>query len=205
MVLGTRAKTYIACICAIIALAQSSLSAVTGEEAVERFKARFYSISTMKGVISVTFSSGEMFTGSFKYMAPGKFQIKFSAPAGKIITTNGRKLWVYDTNDNVCGVQDAGGLSGGVAGLINGYIAISNPSGAADTVIKLKSPDHTRDITILVDGSYMLKKVMFRRENGDGFTATLSGIVLNESMSPGNFDYNVPANAQVVKNPLNVR
>jgi outer membrane lipoprotein-sorting protein len=201
-----RAKTCIACVCAIIAIAQGSLSAVTGEEAVEKFKSRFYSISTMKGVISLTFSSGEMFTGSFKYMSPGKFQIKFSTPAGKIITTNGKKLWVYDANDNVCGVQDAGGLSGGVAGFINGYMAIANPSGAADTIIKLKSSDHTyRDVTILVDGNFMVKKVMFRRDNGDGFTATLSNIVLNESMSPGSFDYNVPANAQVVKNPLNVR
>jgi hypothetical protein len=51
----------------------------------------------------------------------------------------------------------------------------------------------------------MLKKVKFSRENGDGFTASLSGVILNEPIASGVFDFNPPANSQVVKNPLNVR
>ncbi len=198
-------RLFIAILCTIFAASLSSISALTGDEAVARFKSRFYSISTMKGVINITFSSGLMYTGSFKYMAPGKFQIKLTAPSGKIITTNGRKLWVYDSGNNVCGVQDVGGVSGGIAGVINGYMAIASQSGS-DTTIKLKNPSKTyRDVTILVDSSFMLKKVAFRTEKGDGFTASLSGVSLNEPISPGTFDFNAPSNAQVVKNPLNIR
>jgi len=185
----------------------SAAYALTGDEAVAKLKSRIYSAGTMRGVISLSHSSGEMYTGSFKYMSPGKFYIQFSTPPGKIIATNGKKLWVYDKADNVCGVQDVDKtVSGGIAGYINGYMSISSPSGATDTIIKLKSPNRTyRDIIILVDSSFMPKKITFRQENGDGFTATLSNIVINEPMAPGLFDFNVPANAQVVKNPLNVR
>ena len=198
-------RIIIAVICAVFTASISTLSAMTGDEAVARFKSRFYSISTMKGVINITSSTGMMITGSFKYMAPGKFQIKLSAPSGKIITTNGRKLWVYDSSSNVCGVQDVGGVSGGVAGLLGGYMAIASQSGS-DTTIKLKSAtSYYRDIAIQVDGSYMLKKVAFRDDKGNGFTAVLSGVTINEPIASGTFDFNAPSNAQVVKNPLNIR
>jgi len=184
-----------------------SIQALTGEEAVEKFKSRFYSAQTMKGQIALSYSSGEMFTGSFKYMAPGKFDIKFSVPSGKEIITNGRKLWVYDKSSNVCGVQDVDrSLSGGVAGFISGYMAIASSSGAADTIIKLKSPNKFyRDISITVDSSFMIKKAVFRNEKGDGFQATFSNITFNEQIAPGAFDFSVPPNVQLVKNPLDVR
>jgi outer membrane lipoprotein-sorting protein len=193
-------------IVSVITLFPALTRAVTGDEAVEKFKARYYSITSMKGVISITYSSGEVMTGAFRY-ASGKFAIKFSSPSGKEIVTNGRKLWVYDKGNNVCGVQDVDGSPrGGIAGLLNGYMAIASQAGASDTMIKLKSPDKTyRDITLVVDATYMVKKAVFRNEKGDGFTVTFSNILMNESVSPGSFDFNVPANAQVVKNPLDVR
>ena len=140
-------------------------------------------------------------------MSGGRFIIQLTAPAGKVIATNGKKLWVYDKSDNVCGVQDVDKtMSGGLAGYISGYLPMATPSGASDTIIKLKSSTRNyRDIIIQVDSSFMPKKITFRQDDGKGFTVTLSNIVLNEPMAPGLFDFNAPANAQVVKNPLNVR
>jgi outer membrane lipoprotein-sorting protein len=51
----------------------------------------------------------------------------------------------------------------------------------------------------------MIKKAVFRNEKGDGFAATFSGITVNEPISPGSFDFSVPSNAQLVKNPLDIR
>jgi outer membrane lipoprotein-sorting protein len=189
-----------------VSLLSGILTAATGEEAVEKFKSRFYSIQTMKGVISVTYSSGESMVGAFKYMAPGKFYIKFTAPAGKEISTNGKRLWIYDKGNNVCGIQDVGAnYSGGIAGFIKNYMALASSSGS-DTMIRLKSPSqYYRDITVMVDSGYMVKKVTFRTEKGDGFAATFSNVVLNESIPAGAFDFNVPTSAQVVRNPLDVR
>lgn len=179
--------------------------AATGDEAVEKFKSRFYSVQTMKGVVSITYSSGESMVGAFKYMSPGKFAIKFTSPA-KDVVTNGKRLWIYDRGNNMCGVQDvSASYSGGIAGYIKNYMALASGSGN-DTMIKLKSSTQFyRDIIIMVDSSYMVKKVTFRTEKGDGFSATFSNLVFNESFPPGAFDFNVPSNAQVVKNPLDVR
>lgn len=198
-------RIFLLCVCIFIPVS-AELFAVTGDEAVAKFRSRFYGLSTLRGAVSITSTTGEMMSGSFKFMAPGKFYIKFSAPAGKIIATNGKKLWVYDPNDNVCGVQDVGGGgSGGIAGIINGYMSIAS-SGGSDTTIRLKNPKKDfRDIIIQVDSSYLPKKITFRRENGDGMAVSFSNLTANDPMSPGLFDFNVPANVQLVKNPLNIR
>jgi outer membrane lipoprotein carrier protein len=191
---------------AIIALCTAAW-AVTGDEAVSRMKGRIYSISTMRGTISIKSTSKDNLTGKFRYMAPGKFVIDLTEPSGKKIATNGKKLWVFDRVDKVCGVQDVDTtFSGGIASYVNGYTATASPSGASDTVIRLRGSNRTyRDVIIQVDGSFMPKVIQFKTEDGKGFTATLSGIVLNEPMAPSLFEFDPPAGSQVVKNPLNVR
>ena len=191
-----------------IIAAAAAAWAVTGDEAVARMKSRIYSISSMRGTISIKSSSKENLTGRFRYMAPGKFVIDLSEPSGKKIATNGKKLWVYSKHDNVCGVQDVDTtFSGGIASYVNGYAAMASGSGAADTVIRLRGSNRTyKEITIVVDSTFLPKSIHFRTEDGKGgFTATLSGIVVNEPMAPTLFEFNPPAGTQMVKNPLNVR
>ena len=190
----------------IIAASAAAL-AVTGDEAVARMKSRIYSISSMRGTISIKSPSSTL-TGRFRYMAPGKFVIDLSEPSGKKIATNGKRLWVYSKHDNVCGVQDVDtSFSGGIASYVNGYAAMATASGASDTVIRLKGSNRTyKEIVIQVDSTFLPKVIHFRTEDGKGgFTATLSGIVVNEPMAPTLFEFNPPAGTQMVKNPLNLR
>ena len=189
-----------------IIAASAAAWAVTGEEAVGRMKSRLYSISSMRGTISIKSAAKDNLTGRFRYMG-GKFVIDLSEPSGKKIATNGKKLWVYDKHDNVCGVQDVDtSMSGGIASYVNGYSAMAMASGSSDTVIRLRGSNRTyKEITIQVDSTFLPKVIHFRSEDGKGFTATLSGIVLNEPMSPALFEFNPPAGTQVVKNPLNLR
>jgi len=181
--------------------------AMTGEEALKKFQGRMYGITTMAGTISWMYHSGQSYSGSFKYMAPGKIHVKFTSPSGRILATNGRRLWVYDSSSNICGVQDVGqGGSGGIAGLVNGYLAILTSQGPSGYTLKLKNPEKTySEITLVLDGSFMLKKAVLGGREGDGLTITLSNVRTGVSMIPGMFDFSVPSNAQVVKNPLNVK
>ena len=195
----------------IIALAVLSIPAfsyaITGDEAVANFKARWFSIGTMRGNVSWTYGSGEGYTGTFQYMSPGRFLIKFSQPSGKTICSNGRRLWVFDSGSNICGIQelDRGG-SGGIAGMISGCLAIVTAQGPSGYTIKLKnSPSGYSDITLVLDGSFMLKKAVFKDKKGDNLTVTLSNVSVGAALNPGLFDFNVPSSAQVVKNPLDVR
>lgn len=178
---------------------------MTGNEAVAKFQARMRSFSTLQGVLTINYTSGRMITGSFKYMAPGKFYFKMTNPAGKTIVTNGRKLWIFDASTQICGIQEAGGLSGGIASFVNGYYAIAQPRGGS-TVIKLKSPNRTySNVTLLVDSTFMLKNASFKNKKGDGFSVSLSGLRSGGNIHSGLFDFNVPSNAQVIKDPLNIR
>ena len=202
----TRTRLYVLFTAAIFCLSAAAW-ALTGEEAVAKLKARFYSANTMRGSITITSSTGDNSTGIFQYMAPGRFLIQFSTPPGKTIVTNGKKLWVYDKASNACGVQDvAPSTSGGIAGYISGYLPMASSSGGSDTVIRLRSSSRGyKDITIHVDSSFMPRKILFKEDNGKGFSATLSNVIINCPMTPGIFDFDVPSGTQLVKNPLDVR
>jgi outer membrane lipoprotein carrier protein len=181
--------------------------AITGEEAVAKFQSRMNSIGSLTGIVSWTYSSSQTFTGSFKYMSPGKIFVKFSSPSGKIIVSNGKKLWVYDPGSNICGIQDlGGGHSGGIAGMTNGYLAIVTSQGPGGYTIKLKSHDkHYQEIILMVDSTFFIKKAILKGKDNEGFTFSISNVDTSSSVMSNIFNFNPPSNAQIVKNPLNVK
>ncbi len=190
----------------LITLFLSPAFAITGEEAIAKFKARMYSVGKMTGNISWTTPSGQRFSGNFKFMSPGRIYIKFSNPSGKIIVSNGKKLFVYSKASNVCGIQDLGrGYSGGIAGLITGYNLIVTPRGSGYT-IKLKHNDrHYSQIILLVTKSFFLKKAILKTKGGTGYSFSLSNVNTSAGIMKGLFDFRVPPNAQTVINPLNIK
>lgn len=185
----------------------TELLSVTGDEAVARFRSRMLGVGRMSGVISWTMGSGHQFSGAFKYMAPDKIYVKFSNPGGKILVSNGRTLYVYNPSAGICGVQDLarGSSSGGIAGIVNGYRAICSGGGGGYT-IKLKNPEKSYpEIILRVDSSFFLKKAIFKDKNGGGFSFSLSNVNFSPAVSSTLFNFSVPSNAQVVKNPLNIK
>ncbi len=188
-------------------LAGSYVYGLTGEQALNRFKGKMRSIGTMTGVITWSDATGMTYTGQFRYKSPGKIYVTFNSPPGKILVSNGKKLWIHDKGSNICGVQDlTGGGSGGIAYLVDGYMAIVTSQGASGYTIRLKNSERTyTDITLMVDSSFMLKKAVLKTSEGNVTTYTLSNVRLGDNLVNGIFDYQVPTNAQVVKNPLNIR
>ena len=181
--------------------------AITGDEALTSFRGRMNSIGKLTGIISWSHSSGETYTGSFKYMSPGKIYIKFSSPSGKIIVSNGRSLWVYSPGSSVCGVQDlGGGGSGGIAALTTGYFAIVTAQGPGGYTIKLKNNEKSfSEIILMVDSTFFLRKAVLKSKDGGTYNFSISNVSASTSVIPSIFDFNVPSNSQVVKNPLNIK
>lgn len=200
-------KVSILTICLACVLQVSDLSAITGSEALAKFQGRMYSAGRMTGIIQWSFNSGPPYTGSFKYLAPNKIYIKFSSPQGKVLVANGRKLWIYDPGNNVCAVQDlGGGGSGGIAGMVKGYMGIVTSQGSGGYTLKLKNSDRTySEIMLWLDSSFFLKKAVLKNQKGDALKVTLSNVSFSTSVMKSLFDFNVPANTQVIKNPLQVR
>lgn len=198
-------KTAITTLAVLIMIAYAY--ALTGEEAVARFQQKMRSISTLSGTISWTTSNGFTYTGTFKYKAPDKLYINLTAPGGKAIVTNGKKLWVYDKSSNVCGVQDVGeGYSGGVASIVSGYNALLASQGPGGYTIKLRSFEKAYpEIVIVTDANFLLKKLILKDKNGDSTSYTLSNVIAGENIPAGYFDFKPPTSAQAVKNPLNIQ
>ena len=191
----------------IILFTATSSWSLTGDEAMSNFRSRMNGISKMTGIISWTNSTGVTYTGSFKYMHPGKIYIKFSSPSGQIIVSNGRSLWVYNPGNNICGVQDlAGGGSGGIAAFTSGYLAIVTAQGPGGYTIKLKNNEKTyNEILLSLDSSFFLKRVIFKTKKGDSISFSLSNISTTAPVVASIFSFDVPSSAQVVKHPLNIK
>jgi outer membrane lipoprotein carrier protein len=181
---------------------------VTGDEALAKFRGRMLGVGKMSGVISWSTGSGQALSGTFKYMAPDKIYVKFSNPSGKVLVSNGRKLWVYSPSSSICGVQDlaAGSSSGGIAGMTADYRAIVTGQGPDGYTIKLKNSDKAYpEIILRVDSSFFLKRAIFKDKDGDGFSFSLTNVNFTPAVMPSLFNFNVPSNAQTVKNPLNIK
>ncbi len=194
-------------IAVLLLSSQASLFALTGDEALANFRNRMNSIGKLTGIISWSEPSGETYTGSFKYMSPGKIYIKFSNPSGKTIVSNGKSLWVYTPGNNICGVQDlGGGGSGGIAALTTGYFAIVTAQGPGGYTIKLKSNDKSfTEIMLMVDSTFFIKKAILKTKEGGTYNFSISNTSTTAAVIPNIFDFNVPSNSQVVKNPLNIK
>ncbi|NLV66113.1 MAG: outer membrane lipoprotein carrier protein LolA [Spirochaetes bacterium] len=201
-------KTFkISIFSAIMLFTAGNSWAITGDEAMANFRNRMNGISKMTGIISWSNSTGETYTGSFKYMNPGKIYIKFSSPSGQIIVSNGKSLWIYSPGNNICGVQDlAGGGSGGITAFTSGYLAIVTAQGPGGYTIKLKSNDKTyNEILLILDSTFFLKRVIFKSKDGGSISFSLSNVSTTAPVMANIFSFDVPSSAQVVKNPLNIK
>ena len=140
-------------------------------------------------------------------MNPGKIYIKFSSPAGQVIVSNGKSLWIYSPGNNICGVQDlSGGGSGGIAAFTSGYLAIVTAQGPGGYTIKLKANDKSyNEILLILDSTFFLKRAVFKSKDGGSISFSLSNISTTAPVMANIFSFDVPASAQVVKNPLNIK
>lgn len=182
--------------------------AITGEEALARFRGRMAGIEKMTGIISWSSPSGYTYTGAFKYLNPGRLYIKFSNPNGKIIVSSGKRLWVYDPASNICGIQDLapGSFSGGIASFVNGYNGIVTSQGSGGYTLKLRASDRTYpEIILQLDASFLLRKAVMKNKDGEAVTFSLSNVDMGASVMKNIFEFSVPANTQVVKNPLDIK
>ncbi|MBN2159269.1 MAG: outer membrane lipoprotein carrier protein LolA [Spirochaetes bacterium] len=192
----------------LIALAcPALLFSLTGEEAVEKFQGRMYGVKKLTGVISWTSLEGQTYSGSFKYMAPGKIYVKFTAPSEKILVSNGATLWIFTPSRSVCAMQELlkGTASGGVAAFVRGYDGIAT-EGDTGYTIKLKNDTKQYpEIILSVDLTFMLKGAIFKRDDGRIMSFSLSDTSVDADVDPSLFEFKVPKGVQVVRNPINVR
>ncbi|MCU0821348.1 MAG: outer-membrane lipoprotein carrier protein LolA [Spirochaetes bacterium] len=199
---------------------------IDGNELFEKAKERLISVTTIKGTISITYETGQMYSGEFQYMPPGKIFIDITDPPGKKIVSNGKRLWVYDSSSDLCGVQDLFTrdaerdrylseeekkaneyrMKGGLEFFFSGYDASILADEPGGYTVELKNESRFyKDVVLRLDRNCLIQSARFTDKQGVQFAIRLSNMRFNEKIFTGVFDFNVPANAQLVKNPLDVR
>ncbi|HOO73478.1 MAG TPA: outer membrane lipoprotein carrier protein LolA [Spirochaetota bacterium] len=174
-----------------------------------QFKKKMSSVGKFSGILSYTLSTGRTFTGNVTYMAPGNIKIRFSNPSGKILVANQKKLWLYDPQNKVCAIQELDqeeGMSGGILSLLRDYEVLQTLESEEGYSLKFSNENHEfTEITLVLDSSFFIKKGNFKNKEGSGFSFSVSGINFSPDIVKSVFDFNVPANTQIVKNPLNIK
>jgi outer membrane lipoprotein carrier protein len=192
---------------ALFVMVATALFPLPGDEAVAKFRSRMLGLKKLTGVISWTSIDGQTYSGGFKYMAPDKIYVKFTSPMEKVVVSNGKTLWIYNPGNRMCGIQELekGTTSGGIAGLVTGYDGIAS-GGDTGYIIKLKSDEKQYpEIILSVDGTFLLKGAIFKRDDGRIMSFSLSDVSSAPDVKTSLFEFTVPGGVQIVKNPLNMR
>ena len=103
-------------------------------------------------------------------------------------------------------LDEEAGVSGGIVSFPKDYSVILLPESSEGYTLKFKNDEKEYpEITLVLDSSFFIRKGSLKNKEGEGFSFTLSGVNFSPDMVKSVFDFNVPANTQIVKNPFNIR
>lgn len=145
---------------------------------------------------SYTTSSGELLSGKIYYQYPDKLHLRLSD--GRVIATNGKFLWTYNSDTKICARQTVREQSGGLFYFLRAGYSVQQDNGR---YIFKGSGENQKEVSIKIEGGN-LKSVQFKTKN-DVINISFSNIVTDTSMKASLFSYKPDPEAQLVENPLN--
>ena len=168
----------------------------SGEELLNSIIGTMNSFESFRATISLDGASGTV-----SYKKPNSIQLKFSD--GRILSGNGRHLWIYSPARSVAGKQDLKGSTSGIAGLLSGYESVT----ASGKTLRLKSENkYYEEIIVSVTPNNIIRSIKLRGKGKQDFMdISFSGVQTNIGLPSSVFNFHPPANAQIVENPLNQR
>jgi outer membrane lipoprotein-sorting protein len=167
------------------------------EDAVSHVVARMNSLRSFRANISINNLRGTL---SF---SNGKSHISLSD--GRIISSTGRELMVYDPSTGVAGKQPMVPGGGGLGWLLTGY-KVKRQSGTSAVLVSDNPSSKYQEVQIVWGESYTLKQLKISsKTNPDFLTIVLSDIRVVDSFPASLFSYRPPAGSRTVENFLNER
>lgn len=137
--------------------------------------------------------------GSISYKKPSSLHVKLSD--GRVISANGKSLWIYSPASAIAGKQDLKGSSAGLSGLLSGY---ENITGGGKTLRLRSDKKYYEEIIVSMNPNNTLKSLKLKTKGSEDYTEiSFSGVQINLGLPSSIFNFHPPANAQIVENPLN--
>lgn len=154
--------------------------------------------STFRASVNVR-SGGSSFSGTLSYSG-GK--MNFRTGDGRVVASNGRKIFAFDPSSRTMGRQDAGAGGGGLGWIlsynarIEGNRAILTPTSAGQAY---------EEVRLTWDEGYFLKSISMKGKAGDVITIKFNSVSRMASLPVGVFSFKPPPGSRTVDNPLNQR
>ena len=180
-----------------------------------------FQITTQEG------GSARAMSGQCFYKGPGKIRFDFDNPAGNLIVSDGRTMWVYIRRLNAVGKQDLrlqkkdesgknifqDTAGPGVSRLFRKYHyrfdkpeQPRNEDGSSFFVLDMDQREKTggyEKIKLFVDAStYLIRKAVASDNQGKTTTLTFRNATVNPPLEGKLFQYDPPEAVRVVPNPL---
>lgn len=197
---------------------------LTVGDIVRNVRNNFASFDTYQaGFVMTTEGKGQRTrqTGIIRYKAPDKMLAQFSRPSGQKVVSDGRTMWIYLPSLNVVAEQDLeaeGGMfsaasRSGLNRLFRRYHyrfaskeqPVTRADGSKMYVLELQQKESRaglRQMTLYINEDYFITRAEGNTASGKKIELTFSDIKTGIDMPDGMFEFDVPARARVIKNPM---
>lgn len=162
--------------------------------------------------------STSTYRGTLYQKQPDRFLMKFSEPAGDIIVSDGRYFWLYYPSADKRQVLRAPAQTGAAGGVDLQAQFLGDPltrfghtyhgketvGGRATHVLTLvpRAKQGYRSLKVWIDDKdALVRKFILTENNGLVQDFTLSGLVVNPSLSNDLFSFTPPEGAKVIESP----
>jgi outer membrane lipoprotein carrier protein len=196
----------------------------TVSDIVDNIRSSFGKIETYQAdftIVSEKMGKTVQQKGIIKYKANNKLSIEFSQPFGQKIVSNGKTMWIYIPSMNVVAEQDlnsdtgifASGTKSGLSWLFSKYhyrfASKDQPERLDDgtkrytLILKQKeSRSGFRSMKLWVSERYFIVRAQGETSTGKKVDISFSDLKTNISIPGGDFKFDIPAHARVIKNPM---
>ncbi len=160
--------------------------------------------------------------GRITYKATDKMLIEFINPAGQKIVSDGKRLWVYIPSMNVVAEQDMRSDSASIFSSATGsglkrlftkyhykFASRNQPEKQSDGSMQYtlflkqrESRSGFRSIKLWISEDFLIKKAVGESSTGKMIEIYFSNIKSNFEVSSGIFQFDIPSQAKILKNPL---
>ncbi len=161
-------------------------------------------------------------SGRISYKASNKMLIEFSNPPGQKIVSDGKSMWIYIPSMNVVAEQDLKSDSGTIFSSTTGnglkrlfskyhykFASKKQPEKQADGSMQYtlflkqrESRSGFRTIKLWISEDYIIRKAYGESSTGKTIEIQFSNMKTNIALQNGVFQFDIPSQARIIKNPM---
>lgn len=194
-----------------------SAEASTAEQIVSSIDERYHGVTAIQARFVQTVNSptyGEnVQTGALQLKRPQKARWEFTEPTQSAMITNGQTMWIYTPEANQVIVTEdlsAGAGGSGIMVLLTDLSRLDEfftvevvAGGDAEHALKLvpkEEPLRTQlqDLRLVLDSTFVLKRVSFADSFGQTTTLEFSEVALNPTLADEQFDFTPPEGTTII-------